>query len=329
MRLLVGVAALLLSATCSVEAYKGEADGWLIQDVVVKNPDFTGCMMGRRYDGGTLLSVLVSDQYEWAIGIANEAWNMQKGTTTDIAVHVDGKFVASGKAVLLDSKAAILPISGVEAFHALRTGKSPYANLSFTLVGTGKGMFAVVECVVATFPSAQTATESSPPKVDAEVVPQVETMAMVSNLLNSAGAINFRIDTPKAGSKRITFTLADGTVGMFFALRGRGTVSADDHATYLIGTFADICKGGDYLSGRQSVPSTDGSVVRKVLSTCRVGANNPSVSEVTIIRRPDGFLVELTLVVPASAADKLEQPPRGQENRAALTNAAMQIRDGR
>jgi hypothetical protein len=112
---------------------------------------------------------------------------------------------------------------------------------------------------------------------------------------------------------------------MFLALRGQGTVSADDHATYLISQLSDVCKGGEFLSGKQSVPSTDGSVVRKVVSSCRSG-DNAGITETTIVRRPDGFLVELMQIVPAALAGNSDRPI-GQEERAALVNAAVRMRD--
>jgi hypothetical protein len=194
------------------------------------------------------------------------------------------------------------------------------------LAGTGKAMYAVLDCV-RTLQPPQTA-QSPPQRDDVRVVPQVEAMAMVSNLLNAAGVRGFRLDPPKPDGSRITFSLSDGTLGMFLALRGPGTVSADDHASYLIAQYSDICKGGEFLSGKQSVPSTDGSVVRKVMSTCRSG-DNAGVSETTIIRRPDGFLIELTQVIPPSIAGRPEQHVPGQGERAALVNAAIQMRDTR
>src|SRR6516225_8331057 len=111
MRHVYALAALLASTTPSL-AYNVSVAGWHIQNLATKDPlTLVGCEMKRDFQTRTKLSIIVSTQYEWAIGVTDEAWNRQKGEKVDIVVRVDGKVVAGGKATYLNAKSAVLPLS--------------------------------------------------------------------------------------------------------------------------------------------------------------------------------------------------------------------------
>jgi hypothetical protein len=150
-------------------------------------------------------------------------------------------------------------------------------------------------------------------------VPQAEAAIMIVNLLNAAN-VRYQLHEPKPGSAAVTFSMADGTFGSFVASRGSGTPNADDYAADVIRSWSAFCKG-DFISGRQAIPSVDGSVVRKVLTTCRA-SEGTKAAEITIIRRPSGFLVELTHAYPAEAIPN-------EVGRAAIMDAALKIIGGR
>jgi hypothetical protein len=123
----------------------------------------------------------------------------------------------------------------------------------------------------------------------------------------------------------VSYSLADGSTGLFLAARGLGTKTADDYAGFAIGKWSELCKG-EFMSGKQSIPSTDGSIVRKVVTTCRTG-ETAVATETTIVRQANGFLMDLSQIIPASAAGINNSP--SDRDRGALVNAAMQIRDVR
>lgn len=157
------------------------------------------------------------------------------------------------------------------------------------------------------------------------MVPPAEGAILLTNLLNAAGAVGYKIEVPKPDDTAVGFELANGSYGMLAAARGN-TKSADEFAGLLIGNFADACKG-EFLSGKQSLPSTDGSVVRKVVTTCRSnGAEN--VTETTVIRRSSGFLLALSQSVPPSVGTATAPTPEDRE-RGALVDAAMRLPEGR
>lgn len=66
MRLFCVLIALLGSTTTSL-AYHNVVEGWQVQNIAT-NPPFVGCIMKRSYNDRTNLSILVSTDYEWAIG---------------------------------------------------------------------------------------------------------------------------------------------------------------------------------------------------------------------------------------------------------------------
>jgi len=324
MRILFTIAVLLFSTSTSALAYTVDIGGWQIRYFL---PDrvATGCIMGGNYKDGTRLSILVSKQYEWGIGLSNARWNLKKGGTTDVAAYVDEQFIASGKATHLSSTIALLPLSGAVTYRALQVGhglvlQTPYGNLSFALSDTAKAMATTLDCVRTLNSATQEARTRND---DFQMLPQAEAMVILTNLLNAAGVRGYRLDPPKQGNLFVSYSLSDGSTGLFLAARGLGTKTADDYAGFAIGKWSELCKG-EFMSGKQAIPSTDGSVVRSVVTTCRTG-ENAIATETTIVRQPNGFLMDLSQIIPASAAGATPN----ETERGALVNAAMQMREGR
>src|SRR5262249_22982286 len=139
-----------------------------------------------------------------------------------------------------------------------------------------------------------------------------------------------KLDPPKQGEDWINFRLASGANGYYRAARGLGTKTADDYAAYVISSLSGLCKG-NYLSGKQSVPSVDGSVLRKVITTCRGDSKGDYATETTIIRQADGFLMELSHFVPAAPEATSGGPidDASKNDRAAMVDAALRMRDAR
>ena len=307
MRRLFLAVAMIPFLAASSDAYPINVEGWEVRYFPMTGAAPTGCIMSANFQDGTRFSLLVTTKYEWALGLFNASWNLKKDGETDVAVQVDQRFVASGKATHYDTNLAFLPLTGVTTFRALQTGhrldlQTPYGKLNFQLTGSGKAMYAVLECVKTFAPpsSNQPRTAQPPPQDDFQRLSQGEATALVTNLLNSAGVRDYRLIPPKSPNDSVAYSLADGTIGIFSAARGLGTRTADDWAATVIAKLSELCKGGEFMSGKQPVPSVDGSVVRKVMTTCR--AAETSATETTIIRRSDGFLMDLTLFLPDGGA---------------------------
>jgi hypothetical protein len=108
---------------------------------------------------------------------------------------------------------------------------------------------------------------------------------------------------------------------------GSGT-NADDYTAIVIGKHSSYCKG-DFMSGKQSVPSVDGSVVRIVTMTCRQG-DSALLTEAAIIRRANGLLMVLSQIFPLSVNSTRPSPGEmASRNREALVKAAIQFTETR
>ena len=152
---------------------------------------------------------------------------------------------------------------------------------------------------------------------------QAELMVLLTNVLNDAGVQGYRLENPlRADDPAVIFTLADGSKGKLFAVRGAETWSADTYAGLAVGHMARLCQG-QFSSGKQSVPSVDGSVIRKVLTTCQQG-DATFVTERTIVRHANGLVIELTHIFRTD-----HTTARSDQERAAMVDAAMRVRDGR
>jgi hypothetical protein len=278
-------------------------------------------MAGANYRDGSRLSIIVTRNYDWALGVANPSWNLRKGAFTSFTAYVDGKVIASGRAEHLERDLAVLPLSGVDAFRALQIGdrldlQMTFANLNFALTGTERAMTSVLECV-----RDLRGPEQSPQTASGyQSLSQAEAAVLLAKLLNTANIRGYVLESPKPGDVGAHFRLADGTRGWLIASRGQRTKNADDYAAFVIGQLSESCKG-EFLSGKQPIPSLDGSVVRRVVTTCR-SSGTAQIIETTIIRHQNGFLMDLTQFLPVSAGTS--EGAKDNE-RAALVDAVMRL----
>ena len=316
-------------ALCDALAYSANVEGWDVRHFEVANKPPTACIMGATFQDGTRFSIIIFNDYSWALGLANKEWKLRKGGATDVAAYVDGQFITSGKAEHLTNDIAVLNLTGAETYRALQKGQrldlqTPYGRLNFALKGSGKAMYALLDCVKTLQPAPSTPAQSA--DRDFQMVPLAEATVVLTNLLNAAGIRGWHLRSPKEGDHAVSFGLAGGSIGFFRAARGR-TATADDYAGYVLRKWSELCKG-KFMSGKQSVPSVDGSVVRKIATTCHGdGGERDTATETTIVRQPNGFLMELTQVM---AIDSSAMPHGSdKQDHEAIVNAAMRTRDTR
>lgn len=316
MRHWIAMAALILSATPS-QAYR--VGQWTIES----STDL--CHMRAGYVDGTLFSLAVNKSYGWGIGLTNPKWKLNKNATTDVAVFIDGRFIASGKAKHINEQTAILPLEGVSTYQALRRGyqlklQTPLGDLYYALTDTAKAMIAVLNCVKGLPRGSPSQTANSVPQ-DNELLSQSEASQLLSKMLASSGLSGYAIDPPSEGNI-VTYSLGDGSRGLFWAARGINTKGADEQTGFVISSWSSGCKG-EFLSGKKSIPSLDGSVIRRVITTCRMPERSVS-TQTTIIRRSDGFLMELTSVAPEGVAS-VDHSGETSGDGHALVDAAMRL----
>lgn len=291
-RTALAIAACLFSIPAQAQSIN--VAGWDVAPIAEGSAG-SGCMMAADYDGGTRVGLVMFRDYSWGITLYNASWRLTEGSKVKVEAYVDNRPLASGTADIVAPNLALLELQGASAYQALQAGHKLelYTNVGevrLRLTGTGKAMSAVLSCVGR--------INEQQPKVDARssnpekgiAVSHAEAAVMVANIFNAASVHDYKLLPPSNGKDGlILFTLSDGSSGAFFAFKGRGTPSADDAVGAVISNGATDCKG-DFLSGKQSLPSTDGSVIRKVVATCR-SQGTATVTETTIIRRETGFLL--------------------------------------
>ncbi len=200
-------------------------------------------------------------------------------------------------------------------------------RFAYSLRGSADAIDATAKCIAALNTPVASPTGSLPNSSDFRVLTAAESSEMLGKILDAAGLKNYRFDPPKGDGSWVTFTLADGTFGRFGAVLGAGT-NADAYTAIVIGKLSSHCKS-DFMSGKQSVPSVDGSVVRIVTTTCRQG-DNAVVTETAIIRHGNGLLMELSQISALSVSSSKPSPgDSASKNRAALVQAALQFAEGR
>jgi hypothetical protein len=326
---MAAIALLFLSAP----AHAYTVEGWDVR-LFPEAQKATGCIMGGTFQDGTRLSVVVTETLDWSLALSNNSWNLSQGGVTPIAAYIDRRLIAEGKASHFTNKIAILPLSGASSYQALRMGhrldiQTPAGNLNFQLKGTAKAMMAVLQCA-AELKRRQPSTASAPPPppvtFDFAYLSQAETTVLVTNLLNSAGVRDYRLDPPQQNNQFVSYRLRDGTRGYVLASRGKNTKTADEYTGVVIARASNLCKG-EFMSAKKSIPSTDGSIVRQVLTTCKEGAVI-SAMETTIIRQTTGFLIDLSQTRPTSLSG-MEDQPASNNIQSAIVDAAIKLTEPR
>ena len=245
----------------------------------------------------------------------------------EMELIVDGKSVHRGTAVVDQAGLATLqPPLTERVVGAIAGGDqleivTVLGRFAYSLRGSADAIDATSKCITALNSPPPPSAGSGP--ADVRLLTAVESAEMLGKLLNAAGLKNYRFDPPKGDGGWVTFTLADGTFGRFAAALGAGT-NADNYTALVIGKQSSQCNG-DFMSGKQPIPSVDGSVVRIVTTTCRQG-EMALVTETTIVRHGNGLLIELSQI--SSLPVDSPRPSPGEiasSNRAALVNAALQF----
>lgn len=159
-----------------------------------------------------------------------------------------------------------------------------------------------------------------------EVVPRETALVFVTNMFSKAGITGFQLlpARDRESSHVVSYRLADGTLGSFSASRGQ-TVSADDHVAMVTSIFSKACMV-TFGSVVEKLPSTDGTVLGKLSTRCISGGSRSAV-ETTVIRRPDGLLINMTETVSLLSMEERSQdwgePTSGSKR--GLLDAALTV----
>jgi len=261
-----------------------------------------GCIMEGSYKSGTIFSIGVTSNYNWGIMLSNPNWNLKKNEKIEMQLAVDGIPIESPTANATDKNSVTIPLKNPSAFKALQVGRNlvisnVYGKYPFVLEGTERAMNSLLDCMktqkeATNKPAAPKTPTQKERSTSFSMVQPSEATVILTNMLNSAGVRGYKLLPPQSEDKGISLVFEDGGNGYFVASRGSDTPSADDYSSEIINIISKTCKG-DFVSGKQVVPSTDGSVIRKVATTCR-SADSTSAIDSTVVRKSNGFLFWLS-----------------------------------
>jgi hypothetical protein len=311
---------LVAAASClaSSPALSQKVGGWDVGPMHGRDGLFTACLMSAKYDSGTTIGVMMNAEGNWGLVFGHPRWRLREGEAITATVNVDGLVVARGAAKILGKDLILMPLQGAGAYAALQAGHAmrvttsigAISNRAFNLSGTRVGMDAVIECVRTSGGTSRQPSPAPPPATSRNQqspVPAAEAMAMLNNMLAKAGVSGHQFETPKGNT--ITWYLPDGRRGSFFAYRN-WNAPIDQAISAVTEVARADCKGGDLGTMEKAVPTSDGSIVRKIAVACRLAGNDRNITW-TLVRRADGLLLSFTHADQSPAAG----PEDGERSR--------------
>lgn len=342
--LAAGALALALASAPAMAEFEvlQEARGWVIgRDVAART-----CMAysAPNHQGTRLAFVWTLGDATWAVVLQNPTWKLKKGQRIPGRVYVDRDLLVNRRLDVVDADKVSLPIrkgkSGESdvAFNELSAGLelrvewSGGSRTRIGLVGSAAALTSLGACAgqVQEF-ARQTQPPAREPQVAGytfEMVPREEAIVMATRFMSIAGLGAYELARDQSGDT-VVFQLQQGGVFALRAARGN-TAPADDYVGKMTGVRSKACRG-TFGSIVEKLPSTDGSVIRRLITKCDTdGAMTHAVS--TILRKPDGMLVDATVIEPSvSAADGFTPVPGERSNRSrsaggdGYVDAALQI----
>lgn len=266
---------------------------------------YIGCAMHADFTGGntvgsTTVGVLIKAEGGWFLFLKNNSWSVREGSKLRIQLLVDNVVVHSGTADVLAGQLVSMSFDGSHAtYEALRAGRVMEVVTDagrtgrYNLDGTRAAMNAVLQCA-ANNEHRRNETARAPTPAPAQgggtnavPIPAVEAMAMLTNMLAMSGATGYRIETPTDNT--IAWTAADGARGMFFGFRNY-VGKPEEAVSEIYRGAAESCKG-EVATVKKSVPTDDGSIVRKIAIGCRTSGQVTQTSFITIQRQGGVLLV--------------------------------------
>lgn len=262
---------------------------WSGKALLDNDGKFSRCAMTANYKSGSNLIFDVDPQFSWRLWVQNPNWNLSAGNSVAAIILVDGKNSIPVNASAVGKDLVMIPLmTDKYVVENMRRGHfmefvAGSVRLPFSLQGTNAAIAKLVECVRVASQGAR----------DYRMLTSGEASVLLSNLLSQSGVVGFSLEPPSNDSPTAKFSLGSDIKGYLRAARGRHTKLADEYASDTLATVSRAC-AGEFTSNKQSIPSTDGSVTRRILTTCRSGLDT-EVLELTIIRKSDGLLIEIGL----------------------------------
>ncbi len=293
----------------------GKTNGW----TVFYNVQKQSCTaIGRQDKRGTSLGFawFFRTGY-WSVGLFNNRWTLRKGSKIPASVYIDNKLLVRRDMRVVSPKLVLLTIAkkrgneSIVAFRNFQNGRTVQFNWAggnssrASLYGTKSALAMMARCAGkmaklirnrapnAGQPSGLVSSNRTGNKAS-WTVNRTQALGTFRKLMATMPKLQYQIRPSQPGrEKTINFTLRSGRVGKFFAFAGK-TATADKAMASVISVRQKNCPG-ELATVTKRLPSTDGSVIRRVKMLCKLGAQNTQTTTTLVIRKPSGLLMVLSI----------------------------------
>ncbi len=333
------LASLLGSSVMAEPSYYASVRGWAVS----YNVGDVSCLAASQPNtqGTQLMFNWRHADSAWWVALSNPRWKLKVGQRIPASIYVDRDLLVRRRMKVVTPQTVVLPImksGGYESSHAfdelgagrlLRVRWSGGSETQMGLYGSRAALLKLSECAghVQTVAEARKKPrKTAVASYKVEAVPREAALVFVTNMFSKAGLTGFELlpVTDRENAHVVNYRLADGTVGSFSARRGQ-TASADNYVAMVTSHLSKACDG-TFGSVIEKLPSTDGTVLRKLSTRCASGAGESAI-ETTVIRRPDGLLIDMTQMVSIAALENysLKQKKRKSGRAKGLLEAALTV----
>lgn len=299
----------LLAVIYSSPAWSSsDVKGWVFNSYnKKKDHTLAFCEASTTYRGGHKIILLMWPSSDISI-VYEASKRFRKGKKYYTSIRIGKKLVLKGYGIGGARGSLLLDLPPTsEAYLSLYNGRfiqiqTPLTRPKrYSLIGSAAALLKLVECV-----NSRKTKSSAPKPPERKWLTLKQTTAALSDIFRTAGQTGHTILPTKPKHMFVEFETIDGSNGMFQAYRDvLDPTYPDRRITRIISAYSERCKN-KFLSGKENVPSTDGSLIRKATTKCEM-QNDYIITEDLIIQKPNGFVVEITFVY-VSYPDSIPKP---------------------
>jgi len=114
---------------------------------------FSHCVVSAKYKRGDRLLMSINKKYVFSLGVADNRWNLRKGSKYSVTLQVDRRQRFERTAIAVSSRQLVIRINDrATFFRMVRSGRKLYIdanglNRGYSLRGTSRALNATLRCV--------------------------------------------------------------------------------------------------------------------------------------------------------------------------------------
>lgn len=264
-------------------------NGWIGKPIYNRDHKLTACEASTTYRGGDKITLIMWANIHISI-IYKASKRFRESEVYSVSARIDKKAFFKGYGIgektdsLLFHPLATREISSLSLGHSIQIRTQLTPPKRYSLAGSAAALLKLKECINSRN------TRPTAPKL--RWLTSKQNITALSSIFRIAGITGHTILPPEPRSRFVKFDTVDGSHGIFAAYRDAiDPTLPDRRITDIISSLSKACKN-KFLAGKENVPSTDGSLIRKSTTKCDIG-NRYLISEALVIQKPNGFAVEI------------------------------------